>query len=48
MFEMMVFFGGLWVFDVNVDGVLYGVFIENLGILLNDFFVILLDMGVKW
>ena len=46
--EMTVLLGGLRVLDVNADGASHGVFTENPGTLSNDFFVTLLDMGVKW
>lgn len=46
--EMTVLLGGLRVLDVNAEGASHGVFTENPGTLSNDFFVTLLDMGVKW
>ena len=46
--EMTVLLGGLRVLDVNADGASHGGFTENPGTLSNDFFVTLLDMGVKW
>ena len=46
--EMTVLLGGLRVLDVNAQGASHGVFTENPGTLSNDFFVTLLDMGVKW
>lgn len=44
----MVFIGGLCVLGVNVGGLLYGVFMVWLGVLMQDFFVNLLDMCMKW
>lgn len=46
--EMTVLLGGLRVLDVNADGASHGVFTDKPGTLSNDFFVTLLDMGVKW
>lgn len=46
--EMIVLLGGLCLLDVNYKGVKYGVFIDKLGILSNDFFINLLDMGIVW
>ncbi|MBW4032991.1 MAG: catalase/peroxidase HPI [Acidobacteria bacterium] len=46
--EMTVLVGGLRVLDTNYDGSKHGVFTENPGVLSNDFFVNLLDMGTKW
>lgn len=40
--------GGLCVFGVNVGDLKYGVFIDCLGMLLNDFFVNLFDMCMEW
>lgn len=46
--EMTVLVGGLRVLGANVDGSRHGVFTERPGVLSNDFFVNLLDMGTQW
>jgi len=46
--EMTVLVGGLRVLGANYDGSSYGVFTETPGVLTNDFFANLLDMGTKW
>ncbi len=46
--EMTVLVGGLRSLDANAGGVRHGVFTARPGTLSNDFFVNLLDMGVKW
>ena len=46
--EMTVLVGGLRVLDTNYDGAQYGVFTEHPGVLSNDFFVKLLDIGTRW
>ena len=46
--EMTVLVGGLRVLGANTGGVQHGVFTKNPGVLSNDFFVNLLDMGVAW
>lgn len=46
--EMIVLVGGLWMLGVNYGGILYGVFIDKVDVLLNDFFVNLLDMVYEW
>jgi len=46
--EMTVLLGGLRVLNINADGSQHGVFTKRPGALTNDFFVNLLDMGVKW
>jgi len=46
--EMTVLIGGLRVLDVNYGGSRHGVFTDRPGALTNDFFVNLLDMGIKW
>ncbi len=46
--EMTVLIGGLRVLGANVGGSSYGVFTEQPGVLTNDFFVNLLDMGTEW
>ncbi|MFC4323618.1 catalase/peroxidase HPI [Litchfieldia salsa] len=46
--EMTALIGGLRVLGTNHGGTAHGVFTDNVGKLTNDFFVNLLDMGVKW
>ena len=46
--EMTVLVGGMRVLGTNFDGSKNGVFTKKPGKLTNDFFVNLLDMGVKW
>lgn len=46
--ELTALVGGLRVLGVNADGSQLGVFTEQVGLLSNDFFVNLLDMGVEW
>lgn len=46
--EMTALIGGLRVLDTNVGDSKHGVFTDRPGTLTNDFFVNLLDMGVKW
>jgi catalase-peroxidase len=46
--EMTVLVGGLRVLGVNHGGSKNGVFTNRPGMLTNDFFVNLLDMGTKW
>jgi len=46
--EMTVLIGGLRVLGANYGGTKHGVFTDRVGVLTNDFFVNLLDMGVKW
>ncbi|HMO59409.1 MAG TPA: catalase/peroxidase HPI [Roseiflexaceae bacterium] len=46
--EMTVLIGGLRVLGANVGGSTHGVFTSRPGILSNDFFVNLLDMGITW
>jgi catalase-peroxidase len=46
--EMTVLVGGLRVLDANYDGSKYGVFTDRPGVLSNDFFLNLLDMGTTW
>ena len=45
---MTVLIGGMRVLDTNFDGSKHGLFTKKPGTLSNDFFVNLLDMGVKW
>jgi len=46
--EMTVLVGGLRVLGANVGGSKHGVFTKRPGVLTNDFFVNLLDMGTQW
>ncbi|MGP6207718.1 peroxidase family protein, partial [Cuniculiplasma sp. SKW3] len=46
--EMTVLIGGLRVLGANYGNIGHGVFTENPGVLTNDFFVNLLDMGIEW
>jgi catalase-peroxidase len=46
--ELTVLVGGLRVLGANFDGSKHGVFTEREGVLSNDFFVNLLDMGNEW
>lgn len=46
--EMTVLVGGLRVLNTNFDGSQHGVFTKRLGLLTNDFFVNLTDIGTKW
>ncbi len=46
--EMTVLVGGLRVLGANYDGSKLGVFTATPGVLTNDFFVNLLDMGTTW
>jgi len=46
--EMTVLIGGLRVLGANADGSKHGVFTDKVGVLSNDFFVNLLDMGTEW
>jgi catalase-peroxidase len=46
--EMTVLVGGLRVLGANYDGSKLGVFTERPGVLSNDFFANLLDMGTTW
>ncbi|WP_336631609.1 MULTISPECIES: catalase/peroxidase HPI [unclassified Microbacterium] len=46
--EMTVLVGGLRVLGANWDGSDHGVFTERVGVLTNDFFVNLLDLGTTW
>ncbi|MRH28893.1 catalase/peroxidase HPI [Microbacterium sp. SYP-A9085] len=46
--EMTVLVGGLRVLDANWDGSKLGVFTDRPGVLTNDFFVNVLDMGTQW
>ncbi|WP_407481132.1 catalase/peroxidase HPI [Elizabethkingia meningoseptica] len=46
--ELTVLVGGLRVLDTNYDGSKLGVFTDKAGVLTNDFFINLLDMGTVW
>ncbi|NML63917.1 catalase/peroxidase HPI [Hymenobacter sp. RP-2-7] len=46
--EMTVLVGGLRVLDANYDGSKNGVFTDRPGVLSNDYFLNLLDMGTTW
>ncbi len=46
--EMTVLIGGMRVLNTNVGQVQHGVFTQRPGILTNDFFINLLDMGTVW
>jgi catalase-peroxidase len=46
--EMTVLLGGLRVLGANYGGTKHGVFTDRPGVLTNDFFVNLLDMGTTW
>ncbi|MCD9031602.1 catalase/peroxidase HPI [Luteimonas sp. Y-2-2-4F] len=46
--ELTVLVGGLRVLGANHDGTAHGVFTDRPGVLSNDFFVNLLDMGTEW
>jgi len=46
--ELTVLIGGMRALDTNFDGSKKGIFTQRPGILTNDFFVNLLDMGTQW
>ncbi|MFC4597312.1 catalase/peroxidase HPI [Cohnella hongkongensis] len=46
--EMTVLVGGMRVLGTNFGDTKHGVFTDRVGVLTNDFFVNLLDMGVQW
>jgi catalase-peroxidase len=46
--EMTVLVGGLRVLGANTGGVRHGVFTDNVGVLSQDFFRNLLDLGTSW
>jgi len=46
--EMTVLIGGMRVLGTNFGGTRHGLFTDRVGVLSNDFFVNLLDMGVAW
>ncbi|MBX3650701.1 MAG: catalase/peroxidase HPI [Burkholderiales bacterium] len=46
--EMTALVGGMRVLGTNADGSKHGVFTDKVGVLSNDFFTRLLDMGTEW
>jgi catalase-peroxidase len=46
--ELTVLIGGLRAININVGGSTHGVLTDKPGVLTNDFFVNLLDMGTQW
>ena len=46
--ELTVLIGGLRAININVNKSAHGVLTDRPGVLTNDFFVNLLDMGTKW
>ncbi|MHB1863781.1 MAG: catalase/peroxidase HPI [Gemmatimonadaceae bacterium] len=46
--EMTVLVGGMRVLGTNAGGTTHGVFTKRPGVLTNDYFVNLLDMGTEW
>ncbi|WP_294234613.1 catalase/peroxidase HPI [uncultured Chryseobacterium sp.] len=46
--ELTVLIGGMRSLNANYDGSSHGIFTQNPGVLSNDFFVNLLDMGTQW
>ncbi|WP_163377738.1 catalase/peroxidase HPI [Cyclobacterium sp. SYSU L10401] len=46
--EMTALVGGMRVLNTNFDGSKHGIFTQRPGVLTNDFFVNLLDMGTSW
>jgi len=46
--EMTVLIGGLRAININAGGTAHGVFTNRPGVLSNDFFVNVLDMGTVW
>ncbi|MCQ9640821.1 catalase/peroxidase HPI [Chryseobacterium sp. WG14] len=46
--ELTALIGGMRALDTNFDGSKHGVFTTRPGVLINDFFVNLLDMGTQW
>ena len=46
--EMTVLVGGMRVLNTNFDGSKYGIFTNRKDALTNDYFVNLLDLGIKW
>jgi catalase-peroxidase len=46
--ELTVLVGGMRALGINVGGTKHGVFTRRPGVLTNDFFVNLLEMGTQW
>ena len=46
--EMTVLVGGMRVLNANTGGSTHGVFTDRVGVLTNDFFVNVLDLGTEW
>lgn len=46
--ELTVLIGGLRAININADGSSHGILTDRPGVLTNDFFVNLLDMGTQW
>jgi Catalase (peroxidase I) len=46
--ELTVLIGGMRALDANFDGSRHGIFTQRPGVLTNDFFINLLDMGIQW
>ena len=46
--ELTALIGGLRVLGANYDNSQHGVLTDKVGVLSNDFFVNLLDMGLQW
>lgn len=46
--ELTVLIGGMRALNANFDGSRHGIFTSRPGVLTNDFFVNLLDMGTQW
>ncbi|WP_294238932.1 catalase/peroxidase HPI [uncultured Chryseobacterium sp.] len=46
--ELTVLIGGMRSLNANFDGSSHGIFTQNPGVLSNDFFINLLDMGTQW
>ncbi|MGN6721992.1 MAG: catalase/peroxidase HPI [Marmoricola sp.] len=46
--ELTVLVGGLRVLGTNYDGSQHGVFTDRVGVLSNDYFVALLELGTEW
>ena len=46
--ELTVLVGGLRVLGANTGGVQHGVFTDKVGVLSQDFFRTLLDLGISW
>ncbi len=46
--ELTVLIAGMRALDANFDGSRHGIFTQRPGVLTNDFFINLLDMGIQW